>query len=71
MLLLNTPGLPNASFLAAHAGEPVSMPHILAAGRAEFRKLERPVREADFFWEEKSVASRPSSQVELDLAAKS
>jgi ATP-dependent 26S proteasome regulatory subunit len=38
----------NAAFLAAQAGTPVTMPLVLEAARAEFRKLERPVNEADF-----------------------
>ncbi|MGB7921982.1 MAG: ATP-binding protein [Pyrinomonadaceae bacterium] len=40
----------NAAFLAAHTGQPVTMPLILRAARAELRKLERPVNEADFRW---------------------
>ncbi|MCL4266856.1 MAG: ATP-binding protein [Anaerolineae bacterium] len=38
----------NAAFLAAQAGTPVTMSLILAAARSEFRKLGRPLREADF-----------------------
>ncbi|MBD2729686.1 ATP-binding protein [Nostoc sp. FACHB-892] len=38
----------NAAFLAAEAGTPVTMQLVLAAARAEFRKLDRPVNEADF-----------------------
>ena len=38
----------NAAFLAASQGTPVRMAHLLAAARAEFRKLERPVNEAEF-----------------------
>jgi MoxR-like ATPase len=38
----------NAAFMAAEAGEPVSMPMVLAAARAEYEKLERPVNSADF-----------------------
>jgi SpoVK/Ycf46/Vps4 family AAA+-type ATPase len=38
----------NAAFLAAHAGEPVTMPRVLEALRGEYRKLARPVTEADF-----------------------
>ena len=38
----------NAAFLAAQAGTPVTMASILTAARTEFRKLERPVNEADF-----------------------
>ena len=40
----------NAAFLAARADEPVSMPLVLQAARAEFRKLELPVAEGDFAW---------------------
>ncbi len=40
----------NASFLAAQARESVTMERILAAARAEFRKQERPINEADFRW---------------------
>jgi len=42
----------NAAFLAAQADEPVTMPLILSAARTEFRKLERPISEAEFRWEE-------------------
>lgn len=38
----------NAAFLAAHQDQPVTMALIFAAARSEFRKLERPIREADF-----------------------
>jgi hypothetical protein len=38
----------DAAFLAAEAGVPVGMPQVLEAARAEFRKLERPIDEADF-----------------------
>jgi SpoVK/Ycf46/Vps4 family AAA+-type ATPase len=38
----------HAAFLAAEAGSPVTMALVLDAARAEFRKLERPVNEADF-----------------------
>jgi SpoVK/Ycf46/Vps4 family AAA+-type ATPase len=38
----------NAAFLAAQARTPVTMPLILAAAKTEFRKLERPINEADF-----------------------
>ncbi|MDJ0737535.1 MAG: ATP-binding protein [Nostocaceae cyanobacterium] len=38
----------NAAFLAAQAGEAVTMQSVLAAARMEFRKLERPINEADF-----------------------
>ncbi|MCK6554659.1 ATP-binding protein [Candidatus Binatia bacterium] len=38
----------NAAFLAARAGTPVTMALVLNAARAEFRKLERSINEADF-----------------------
>ncbi len=37
----------NAAFMAAQAGTKVTMELVFAAARAEFRKLERPVNEAD------------------------
>jgi len=40
----------NAAFLAAAAGTPVTMPHVLAAARTEFQKLGRPLNESDFRW---------------------
>ena len=41
----------NAAFLAAEAGQAVTMPMVLSAARSEFRKLERPINEADFRWQ--------------------
>jgi len=38
----------NAAFAAARAGTPVSMAIVLDAARIEFRKLGRPINEADF-----------------------
>ncbi|AFY57573.1 AAA+ family ATPase [Rivularia sp. PCC 7116] len=38
----------NAAFLAAREGTAVTMQFVLAAARTEFRKLERPINEADF-----------------------
>jgi hypothetical protein len=38
----------SAAFLAAQAGSKVTMPLVLEAARTEFRKLERPINEADF-----------------------
>jgi hypothetical protein len=38
----------NAAFLAAHAGAPVTMTHVLTAAQTELRRLDRPVNEADF-----------------------
>ncbi len=37
----------HAAFLAADAGEPVRMSHVLAAARREYAKLERPLSEAE------------------------
>jgi ATPase family associated with various cellular activities (AAA)/Winged helix domain, variant len=45
----------NAAFLAARARSALTMPLILDAARAEFRKLERPINEADFRWQEPAV----------------
>jgi hypothetical protein len=36
-----------AAFLAADAGEPVRMSHLLAAARSEFTKIERPLTDAE------------------------
>lgn len=41
----------NAAFLAARTGSPVTMALVLDAARAEFRKIERPINEADFRWQ--------------------
>ena len=38
----------NAAFSAASAGSPVTMPLIFEAARSEFRKLEKPINEAEF-----------------------
>jgi MoxR-like ATPase len=38
----------NAAFLAAAAGRPVAMRHVLQAARAELVKLNRPINAADF-----------------------
>jgi SpoVK/Ycf46/Vps4 family AAA+-type ATPase len=38
----------NAAFLAAQTDGPVTMPLIFEAARNEFRKLDRPINEADF-----------------------
>jgi len=40
----------NAAFLAKQVGSDVTMPLILDAARTEFRKLEKPINEADFRW---------------------
>ncbi|MFO0729698.1 MAG: ATP-binding protein [Nitrospiraceae bacterium] len=37
----------NAAFLAADAGEPVGMKHLLAAAQCEYTKLEKPLSEAE------------------------
>lgn len=42
----------NAAFLAARQGTSVTMPLVLQAARMEFRKLDRPINEADFRWQE-------------------
>ena len=40
----------NAAFTAAQRGVQISMPLVLDAARAELRKLDKPVNEADFRW---------------------
>jgi SpoVK/Ycf46/Vps4 family AAA+-type ATPase len=42
----------NAAFLAASRGSRITMPIVLDAARAEFEKLELPVRAKDFAWDE-------------------
>ncbi|HMP43262.1 MAG TPA: ATP-binding protein, partial [Roseiflexaceae bacterium] len=37
----------NAAFLAADAGEPVRMAHLLAAARSEYQKIEKPLTDAE------------------------
>jgi hypothetical protein len=41
----------SAAFLAADQGSPVTMPLVLDAARSEFKKLDRPINEADFRWD--------------------
>lgn len=48
-----------AAFLAAQEETPVTMRLLLKAARTEFKKLSRPVNEADFRWAE-SVAAVPA-----------
>lgn len=45
----------NAAFRAADAGKPVSMAEALMAARSEFIKLDRPIRELDFHFQETGV----------------
>jgi SpoVK/Ycf46/Vps4 family AAA+-type ATPase len=45
----------NAAFLAARDATPVTMPLVLAAARAEFRKLELPVADSDFAYDPEVV----------------
>jgi hypothetical protein len=45
----------NAAFLAARDATRVTMPLLLQAARAEFRKLELPVSEGDFAWQPEVV----------------
>lgn len=49
----------NAAFLAAEHDTPVTMPLVLGAARTEFRKLERPINDADFAWDEPEAAEEP------------
>jgi hypothetical protein len=47
----------NAAFAAAGRSGEVTMPLVLEAARAEFRKIDKPVNEADFRWEERQVVA--------------
>jgi hypothetical protein len=42
----------NAAFQAAQAGSPVTMAMLLDAARTELKKLERPLKETDFRWQD-------------------
>jgi hypothetical protein len=46
----------NAAFLAAQNDTPVTMPLVLTAARAEFRKLDKPINEGDFRLLEQAAA---------------
>jgi ATPases of the AAA+ class len=48
----------NAAFMAAKANVQIGMPLLLDAVRAEYRKLDKPVNEADFRWLE-SAGGKP------------
>jgi len=47
----------NAAFLAAGKKSEITMPIVLEAARIEFRKLEKPINEADFRWLEAARAN--------------
>jgi hypothetical protein len=51
----------NAAFVAAHQGVPITMPILLQAARVEFRKLERPINEADFRWAGEAKVAPPKA----------
>ena len=59
----------NAAFLAAKANQPVTMPLIFEAARAEFGKLERLVSEADLYWPESATEVTESEPVPSKEAA--
>jgi hypothetical protein len=42
----------NAAFAAAGSGDRLTMPQVLEAARTEFRKLEMPVSDSDFAWQD-------------------
>ncbi|MFC5437153.1 ATP-binding protein [Rhodanobacter umsongensis] len=48
----------NAAFMAAKAGVSIGMPLLLDAVRTEYRKLDKPINEADFRWLE-SAGGKP------------
>lgn len=47
----------NAAFAAAATGAPVAMPVLLAAAKAEYRKLQRPMNTSEFTWRRSAVPS--------------
>ncbi len=47
----------NAAFLAAQSGSRITMPLVLEAARNEFRKMDRPINEADFRWLEAAAGN--------------
>ncbi|OLE59598.1 MAG: AAA family ATPase [Cyanobacteria bacterium 13_1_40CM_2_61_4] len=47
----------NAAFLAGSSTGRITMPILLDAARAEYRKLARPINEADFRWDEPAGAA--------------
>ncbi|MGD1942036.1 MAG: ATP-binding protein [Leptolyngbyaceae cyanobacterium] len=51
----------NAAFLAAHQQSPITMPRVLTAARAEFRKLGKPINEGDFRWQLPPPPATPRS----------
>jgi hypothetical protein len=51
----------NAAFQAAQAGTPVTMPLVFGAARIEYRKLGRPVNEADFHWQAPARAGQAAA----------
>jgi len=61
----------NAAFLAAKTNQPVTMPLIFEAARAEFGKLERLVSEADLYWPEtaNTQGTKPSAAGNREEAA--
>lgn len=46
-----------SAFLAAGENRLLSMAHVLEAARTEFKKLERPINEADFEWQAKRAGA--------------
>ncbi|NNG00313.1 MAG: ATP-binding protein [Desulfobacteraceae bacterium] len=43
----------NAAFMAASTDSEVTMTLLMAAARSEFRKMERPIKESEFLWQDK------------------
>lgn len=56
----------NAAFMAAHAGTKVTMPIVLEAAKAEFIKLDRPLNEVDFRWQE---PAKPAARIATAVLA--
>lgn len=55
----------NSAYAAASINTPVTMEILMAAGKSEFRKLQRPINASDFAWKPRvappPVVARPSS----------
>ncbi len=58
----------NASFAAARNGGEVTMPIVLDAARAEFKKIDKPVNEADFRWQSAETTSVTTDKTPREVA---
>ena len=58
----------NAAFLAASKGNVITMAHTLAAIRQEMQKLERPLRDCDFEWEDDLNEGQAAARQKVHVA---